>query len=428
MKVIVVGAGIAGLGAAVYFSRKGHDVTVLEASNRVGGRALTLRRTGGDDRVDMGTQYFHTGYHRALDLIRLARLEPQLNRVAGYTRVFHPGMKHGSWRYNRKTLWYRAAGVAGNLRMGAFMTRTLASYPIRPFVLAARSPADDLPAPGAADNPVVHECISRPLAQVGSLSEPDAMDMSLHHLIRLIYNILFTGYLSLSGGTAALHEALASRLRVRRETPVARLVEEGGHITGVELAGSGEVLTADRVVVATVPPVAWQLLPESLRADGEFLANIRIPAFTLPVYFLDRPLEKNVWSYLMHHLPGRISYLTDAAVKNPGMIPSGNAVIQPWVCYPHSAELAGLDDGEVIDLCTGEIEQVFPGFSSWIEDVQVVRHPYGVPFHPVGHAGRAVDFLHRMDRRRLAFCGDYFSGGYMESALWSAARAAAVHG
>ena len=36
------------------------------------------------------------------------------------------------------------------------------------------------------------------------------MDMSLHHLIRLIYNILFTGYLSLSGGTAALHEARRS--------------------------------------------------------------------------------------------------------------------------------------------------------------------------------------------------------------------------
>ena len=59
MKVIVLGAGIAGLGAATYFSRKGHDVTVLEANDRVGGRAITLRRSGTDDCVDAGTQYYH---------------------------------------------------------------------------------------------------------------------------------------------------------------------------------------------------------------------------------------------------------------------------------------------------------------------------------------------------------------------------------
>ena len=196
----------------------------------------------------------------------------------------------------------------------------------------------------------------------------------------------------------------------------------------VELAGTGEVLKADHVVVATVPPVAWRLLPPGWRQEADFLAKVRIPAFTLPVFFLDRPLEKNVWSYLTHHLPGRkISYLTDASIKNPEMVPSGNAVIQPWICYPRSAELTDMPDDEVIALCTAEIDDLFPGFASWIEHVEVVRHPCGVPFHPVGHAERARSFLHAMDRRRLSFCGDYFSGGYLESALWSAERAAAVH-
>src|SRR6185295_2646959 len=41
MKVLVVGAGIAGLGVATYLSKRGHDVHVLEASPRVGGRAVT---------------------------------------------------------------------------------------------------------------------------------------------------------------------------------------------------------------------------------------------------------------------------------------------------------------------------------------------------------------------------------------------------
>jgi monoamine oxidase len=41
--VVVVGAGLAGLVAAFELKRQGHDVVVLEAQNRVGGRIYTLR-------------------------------------------------------------------------------------------------------------------------------------------------------------------------------------------------------------------------------------------------------------------------------------------------------------------------------------------------------------------------------------------------
>ena len=42
-RVVVIGAGMAGLVAAFELARQGHDPIVLEAQNRVGGRVYTLR-------------------------------------------------------------------------------------------------------------------------------------------------------------------------------------------------------------------------------------------------------------------------------------------------------------------------------------------------------------------------------------------------
>src|SRR5688500_17881988 len=47
-KVIVLGAGLAGLAAAYELRRAGHEVTVLEARERAGGRVNTLREPFAD--------------------------------------------------------------------------------------------------------------------------------------------------------------------------------------------------------------------------------------------------------------------------------------------------------------------------------------------------------------------------------------------
>jgi predicted NAD/FAD-dependent oxidoreductase len=57
MRVVVVGAGMAGLAAARRLSERGHEVTVMDKGRRPGGR-LATRDLGGGARADHGAQFF----------------------------------------------------------------------------------------------------------------------------------------------------------------------------------------------------------------------------------------------------------------------------------------------------------------------------------------------------------------------------------
>src|SRR5215472_10245791 len=59
-KVIVMGAGISGLSCAYELHRRGHEVTVLEASGRPGGHVRTLHDPFADGLyADLGAEHFY---------------------------------------------------------------------------------------------------------------------------------------------------------------------------------------------------------------------------------------------------------------------------------------------------------------------------------------------------------------------------------
>jgi monoamine oxidase len=73
LRILVLGAGMAGLTAALALHRRGHDVTVVEYQNRVGGRLLSVPLAGGQF-SEAGGGHFRSNmplvlrYLRAFDL------------------------------------------------------------------------------------------------------------------------------------------------------------------------------------------------------------------------------------------------------------------------------------------------------------------------------------------------------------------------
>jgi monoamine oxidase len=84
-KVVILGAGIAGLVSAYELRRAGWNVTVLEARDRVGGRVWTVR--GGDRIVQTGRPDQHCAFSSGLYLNAGAARLPSVHRtILGYAR------------------------------------------------------------------------------------------------------------------------------------------------------------------------------------------------------------------------------------------------------------------------------------------------------------------------------------------------------
>ena len=73
-KIIVIGAGMSGLVAAYELVRVGHDVTILKARDRIGGRVLTIRSP-------FSNNHFAEG--------GAARIKPSHNLTLGYANHFN---------------------------------------------------------------------------------------------------------------------------------------------------------------------------------------------------------------------------------------------------------------------------------------------------------------------------------------------------
>lgn len=90
-KVLVVGAGLAGLSAAFELSQAGHDVTILEAQTRPGGRVCTLREGFAEGLyAEAGAEYFYpTDPDYALAYINHFGLDVTPLRFAHQSSIIH---------------------------------------------------------------------------------------------------------------------------------------------------------------------------------------------------------------------------------------------------------------------------------------------------------------------------------------------------
>lgn len=257
MDVVVVGAGLAGLNAALTLTRAGRDVRVFEASDDVGGRVRTDEVDG--MLLDRGFQIVLPAY-------------PQLRRVADMSaldlRAFHRGLavREGA---RLRTL--------GDPRIGAGTLRDLASTRVVNLadcaVLAAMSTRDLLSA-GRTLKHAEERTTARELARCG-LSE-----RAVEHVLRpflsgvfleseldtssRFFHLVWRSFLRAAPALPARGmSAVPRQMAARLPSGALKLNSETSQIaSGRVHLRDGDTVQARSVVVATDATRAQVLLPE----------------------------------------------------------------------------------------------------------------------------------------------------------------------
>jgi phytoene dehydrogenase-like protein len=391
--VLVVGAGLAGLSAAVRVHAAGCDVHVLEAAGHAGGRLATDRVDGFV--VDRGFQVLNTGYPRAADLDLPALDLGWFDRGAivwidGHAhRVVDPRSRPAALP---GTLAAPVGSLMEKAALAVFSVR--AGYtPVGRLLRRSERTADEaLRTAGVGDE--VLERFLRPFL-AGVLLEDELTTSSRY--LDLLWRSFVRGRIGLpAAGMQSVGEQLAARLGPER-------VHLGIRVRSV---ATGSVVTeqgssrADAVVVATDPATAARLLPGvEASAPRQVTTHFHVlpqSPWTDPLIVLGQPRGRLVNSVV----------LTDA---QPAYSPDGRALLA-------SSSLVPTAESEVRDE-VARAHGVGPGDLEHLTTVTV--------------AGAQPAALPPLDLRRpvdlgggVYVCGDHRDTPSIQGAMASGARAA----
>ena len=244
-KIIVIGAGMAGIMAAKTLQDAGETVTLLEARDRVGGRTHTDHSLG--TAVDLGAAWIHGPHGNPLTPI--AR---DLGVATGYTDFINESQTAVRAYHHDFTPVEMAAYTRGQQLANAA------------FYLAEASLLVDRPKNGRS----LKDWIEHGLPKPNNLSEDEALGFHYWSVIRTEYGdasdwdlidwSLSEGYVKLPGGDElvygggfnALTDHLATGLDIRLNTAVASISYGGKTITVTST--TGETFSADRLIL-TIP-------------------------------------------------------------------------------------------------------------------------------------------------------------------------------
>ena len=426
-KVIVVGAGIAGLGAAHRLTQAGIEVTVLEAEDTAGGRMRSVPWR--DTWMDLGAAEIGSSFHELLALCSELGLSP----IPHYgdedltMHVYKQGRAHtlkgftpAAWlRFSAMTRLdrIRLAKLIPSFVRQLWRKRGSHFEPWR----AAWCDDESIDTWLARVSPTFLEYAMEPLFEGQATWSPEQIGRGM--FTYLMAENTKTELFTFEEGLGQVTRTLAARLAV---TTGARVTSVRAGSTPVrveyEVDGTSHVAEADFAVVA-VPGTKVTGIVEGLDdVRRDFFEQIEYVTLEGHTFAL-REAPEGVPDYL--YFP-RLEE-TDIARLGWQVHPIDPTKRFFFVLMKQKWYAAHRDvsDAECVTAVRDAVRRWYPQVDPLIEDCFLTRWPEGLPIFPAGYLRRLAAVRELEPLAGVAFAGDYLCGPATGFAYVSGERAAA---
>jgi len=429
-RVMVIGAGLAGLCAAYELEALGHTVTVVEAQSHPGGRVRTLREpfapglyteAGAESIPGIHDLTQHYARTFGLSLLPVA--------VAGTRALYHvrgqrivPGAT-ATWPFNL-TDAERQLGQTGlsqkyfgpateRARAGGFPQKTVEAL----AEFDRQTPGAWLRAAGASSG----------AADLMALGFGAGFGSAASFLLHRLNSMGGSASYRIDGGNDGLPREFAKRVNVRYGTPVMSVTQRDGGVDVIARTGeSTERMTADRVVCALPCPVIGTIFQDArLSAAKQRAIHEQHYARVVKVFLQSRTrfwLKDGFNGFVTTDLP--IERLT----PDPGADPGARGALAAYPMAEYTAALEKMSEAERVSAAFAQARQIFPPLADAFEGG--VSYPWGLDPWQRGsfalHTPGQIGFLDTLAQAegRIHFAGEHTSPwtGWMQGALESARR------
>jgi monoamine oxidase len=440
-RVLVVGAGLAGLSAAYELTQAGHDVTVLEARTRPGGRVHTLRDPFADGlHAEAGATRIPNHHHFTLKYAGLFGLTldpfeprdvPSVYHVRGQRIRVTPGQKV-EWPYDltteehalglngmrQKYIWSMLSEV-GDVTDPRWPPETLMKYD-------QMNRSDFWRSRGASSDAV-------PLLSLGGIDDRVDTWSTLFMLRNQALNRKLAQYFKIRGGNDLLPKAFASRLsaEIHYATPVVRIEQ---HTQGVKAtfrqAGAYHTLSGDYLICAVPFSVQKSIEVAPAFSVEKQLAIEQLPYLSASKIFLQSRsrfwVDEGLSGFATTDLP--VSQVWDATYAQPGT----RGILQAFPISLHSRRVTAMSESERLNFALEHVDTIYPGMRNhfeggvtkcWDED-EWARGASA--YYKPGQFSSLLPHVARPEGR-IHFAGEHTSvwiDGWMQGALESGNRVA----
>jgi monoamine oxidase len=440
-RVVVVGAGLAGMTTARALLAAGFAVTLLEAQPRAGGRVVTLRRPFADGlHVEAGAR-FVLGDHAAVRGLA-HRLGVTLDPLTP-----PPATHHVTFVRGRRTVSELGAtfdlpyAVRDDEQAGVYATYIA---PLLERLGDPRAPGWPPPDIAALDHVSLrdllvqrgasHEAIARAaltsIARIGDGAEHVSALAALRRE-RLTRDGAARGLLTVRGGTERLTGALAALLghRIHLGWMAHTIMQDQAGVTvHARRAGEARRYRADYLVCAIPSPLLRAVRVATPWSAAKAAALAALPTSSVVRVYLQ--CRSPVWQ---RH--GCVAdAITDLPIQQVSQVASaadGRSVLEAYVLGPDARALAALDATTRIDFALRAVDRIHPGVAAEFEcgaSYAWDHAPWARGAFAWFRPGQLTRFSAALGapEGRIHLAGDHTSPfpGWMEGAISSGERAA----